>query len=379
MIRVFINAVNCVGGGGAATLGYLRALARRDPEGFRFTVAAPPGAGDLAPLNAYRAAGRHPLLRVLCARRALQQAGPIDIYHALTCDAPPAALRAAAVVATLTSANPYTPCPSLWTAWDQFRFACLRKKWQAALGRATHIVVHSQSARALLDRVPGAQGKPVFVRPLAVEAPAAAYNPEQRDGSCLLCPSSYLPHKNLARLLDAYDQAWFDGVRVPLVIAGDRPEPYGTWLIRHRDSLDAHRLIRLLPAQSPAALEALYARALAVVVPSFEETFCLPVAEAIARGLPVLCADPASVPAGFLPYAEFGPGLTFFDPFDVDSIAAALRDITLSEPRRAWLSAVLRANAVVRTWDDFAASMLGLYRELAAAPAPAEEQRVAYA
>lgn len=379
MIRVFINAVNCVEGGGAAALGYLRALARSDPAGFRFTVAAPHDAGDLAPLNAHRAAGRHPALRALCARNALRQAGPIDVYHALTCDAPRAARRAPVVIASFTSANPYTPCPQLWTAWDQFRFAGLRRKWRTAFDRATHIVVHSESARALLGRVPGAAAKPVLVRPLAVEAPAGAYRPELRSDSCLLCPSSYLPHKNLARLLDAYEQAWYGGVRVPLVIAGHRPEPYGTWLIRHRDSLGARRLIRLLPAQPAAAMNALYARALAVVVPSFEETFCLPVAEAIARGVPALCADPCSVPAGFLPYADFGPGLVHFNPFDIDAITAALRDVALSESRRAALSETLRANARIRTWDGFALDMLDLYRNLAAAPAPAGERRVAYA
>jgi len=56
----------------------------------------------------------------------------------------------------------------------------------------------------------------------------------------------------------------------------------------------------------------LYRRALAIVVPSYEETFSLPVVEAIDAGIPVLCSDPED--SHWLPYREFGARLMYCNP-----------------------------------------------------------------
>ena len=106
----------------------------------------------------------------------------------------------------------------------------------------------------------------------------------------------------------------------------------------------------------------LYRRALAVVVPSYEETFSLPVVEAIDAGIPVLCSDPGD--SHWLPYREFEPGLIYWDPFDFESIATGLIRIIRSEEERRYAADILRSNAVPRSWNDYAHQLIQCYLEL---------------
>src|SRR5207244_893776 len=142
----------------------------------------------------------------------------------------------------------------------------------------------------------------------------------------------------------------------PLIVAGFADEPYRSRLEQIRRSLDSAASIQLLSEQSGAAMAELYRRALAVVVPSYEETFSLPVVEAIAAGIPVLCSDPGD--SYWLPYREFEPGLIYWDPFRIESIAGALSRIIRSEDERRCVSAILHSNKSARTWNDYAHELL---------------------
>jgi glycosyltransferase involved in cell wall biosynthesis len=232
----------------------------------------------------------------------------------------------------------------------------------ASLDRATHIVVHTAAAKALLCEAAPTCDKPVLVHRLGIERLLDfRYDPSQLPGSCILCPSSYLPHKNLERLLRAYDRCCRIVKAPHLIIAGFAPEPYRSRLERIRRSLDSAPSIQLLGEQTGAQMTDLYRSALAVVVPSYEETFSLPVVEAIDAGIPVLCSDPGD--SHWLPYREFEPGLIYWDPFSTKSITAALIRIIRSEDERRRTSAILRSNAVPRTWNDYAQQLLGCYLE----------------
>ncbi len=67
-----------------------------------------------------------------------------------------------------------------------------------------------------------------------------------------------------------------------------------------------------------ADLPALYAGARAFVFPTLYEGFGLPLLEAMACGTPVACSSVASLPE------VAGDAAAFFDPLDVDDIAATL-------------------------------------------------------
>jgi glycosyltransferase involved in cell wall biosynthesis len=89
---------------------------------------------------------------------------------------------------------------------------------------------------------------------------------------------------------------------------------------------------------APEDLPLLYAGATALVCPSLDEGFGLPVLEAMACGTPVVCAR-----AGALPEVA-GHAALYVDPRDVADIAAGLRRIL----QDAELRRTLRARGLER-------------------------------
>jgi glycosyltransferase involved in cell wall biosynthesis len=367
-MRILIDAANCMVGGGAAARHLLRALDNIDAD-LELIALVPAGeAFDIRPrrlrLVQIPAQSSSDWWKRQRARvRIAEQIGPVDIYHSLTCQTVPNGVRAPIAITSFTSSNPYTTRRSGWCVKDRIRFAALRRTFRASLDRSTHVVVHTEAAKTLLaEVVPGCE-KPVLVHRLGVERLADfRYEPRLSPDSCILCPSSYLPHKNLERLLGAYDLCRRSVEAPPLIVAGFAAEPYRSRLERIRRSLDSAESIQLLDEQRGTEMTDLYRRALVVAVPSYEETFSLPVVEAVGAGIPVLCSDPGD--SHWLPYREFEPGLIYWDPFNTESIAAGLVRIIRSEDERRHMSAILRSNAVPRSWNDYAHQLLQCYLEL---------------
>jgi glycosyltransferase involved in cell wall biosynthesis len=103
-------------------------------------------------------------------------------------------------------------------------------------------------------------------------------------------------------------------------------------------------------------LDALMRGADLLVHPSLYEGFGLVVLEAMVRGTPVAAANSTALPeAG-------GDAAVYFDPLDVDAIAAA---ITEALGRRAELSAAGREHAKGFSWERAAQETADVYQEAA--------------
>ena len=141
------------------------------------------------------------------------------------------------------------------------------------------------------------------------------------DAPVLLTVNAALPHKNLARLLEALAVMETEPVLVLVGHAGRDSDA-----LRSRAAeLGLSGRVRMTGWLEDEELEGLYAMAAAFVYPSLHEGFGLPVLEAMRRGVAVACADATSLPE------VAGDAALLFDPLDVDAIAAAC-DQLLRDP-----------------------------------------------
>jgi glycosyltransferase involved in cell wall biosynthesis len=105
------------------------------------------------------------------------------------------------------------------------------------------------------------------------------------------------------------------------------------------------------------ALRALYARALALVAPSFGEGFGLPLVEAMACGTPIITANLTAMPE-----VAKDAALTI-DPRDLDAMAEAMERVASDSTLRSDLAARGRQRAASYTWERAAREVLRAYRE----------------
>jgi len=154
------------------------------------------------------------------------------------------------------------------------------------------------------------------------------------------------PHKNLDRLVNAFAATDFAAQGAVLTMAGVD----GGAVDRLRD-LASQRGARVeLPGiVDQPALEHLLATATLLVQPSLEEGFGLPVAEAMAAGIPVAVST-----GGALPEIVRGAAVELFDPTQVEAITDAIDRVAASPappPRLEWPRPVDYAASVLEAID----------------------------
>jgi exopolysaccharide biosynthesis WecB/TagA/CpsF family protein len=168
------------------------------------------------------------------------------------------------------------------------------------------------------------------------------------------------PGKNHVRLIEAYGKLPREIVEAhPLVIAG------ADWkdaeVVHEAAKKSAHAdLIRFTGFVDAADMPRLWDEAGFYVFPSLFEGFGLSLIEAMDRGIPCACSNNGSL-------GEIAGDVAItFDPYDVDSIAEALRGL-LSETREAREARVARGREWIKrySWEDHAkgiARLLGQTR-----------------
>ena len=132
--------------------------------------------------------------------------------------------------------------------------------------------------------------------------------PVVREKPYILTVATLEPRKNLLRLVSAFNRSAI-GSDYDLVVVGRvgwGPMPEGVTVLSGVD--DRH-------------LSSLYEGASAFVLPSLYEGFGLPLVEAAGRGLPIACSN---IPVFHEVMRGCDREATYFEPHDLDSIAAAL-------------------------------------------------------
>jgi glycosyltransferase involved in cell wall biosynthesis len=335
-----------LGGSESATRGLLRALARGGTLPYRvYLPPVAPNAGEglrSETVAAYRRARTIPE-RLLAMGLATARPGPLrrrlagaDVVHyPLTIRIPTVAVP---TVVTLHDLQ-HVDLPGLFSRAERaFRAAA----WHRSVRGATLVVTPSESVR---DRATALLGlDPARVRAIphgldhSVFAPAA----DERE-PFLLYPARPWPHKNHARLYEAFAELRRERPGLRLVLTG------GGHTGAVPDGVDVRGHVSL------AELVSLYRRASGLVFPTLYEGFGQPVLEAMACGCPVACSN---IP----PLREVaGDAAVTFAPTAPAEIVAAVRQL-LADPEIYRARGLERAAAF--TWERAAAAYEDVYREL---------------
>ncbi|WP_410199672.1 glycosyltransferase family 4 protein [Burkholderia cenocepacia] len=200
------------------------------------------------------------------------------------------------------------------------------------LKRTAHVITVSEHARREIIEVLGLHETKVTAIHLGVDdvyrdarriVEGAGRSNEHFYGlesdSYTLCVSTLEPRKNIDKLLTAYSHLSAEiKSKFPLVLIG----AVG-WLSEKLEaqiaSLKSEGWLRVLGYVPEADLPFLYARARLFAYPSMYEGFGLPIAEAMAAGVPVVTSDQSSLP-------EVAAGAAaIVDPNDIVQFSAVLR------------------------------------------------------
>lgn len=231
------------------------------------------------------------------------------------------------------------------------RAQALRAAERRALAAVSQVVVTSRfTARLLADYEVPAE-RIAVVEPGTDPAPPALGS--AGAGVALLCVAALTPRKGQTDLVAALarlrDRAW----RLTLVGSLDRSPSTVDAIRRQITELALDGRVELAGEVSAARLAALYRSADLFVLPTRFEGYGMALAEALARGLPVL-----SCSAGAVPETVPEDAGLLVPPGDVDALAAALARLLDQPALRARLAAgARRAAARLPTWDQAAERM----------------------
>jgi glycosyltransferase involved in cell wall biosynthesis len=170
----------------------------------------------------------------------------------------------------------------------------------------------------------------------------------------ILYVGSLEERKNLQRVLYAFKQLKKEGFPHKLVFVGPQKWKYeGIFKLTTQLHLENDVLLTgYIPVDD---LPALYSGAEVFVYPSLYEGFGLPVLEAMACGTPVVTSNISSLPE------ITGDAALLVDPYNIQQIVSAIRQILLDHQIRAHLRQRGIEQAQKFTWDQTAIQMMGVY------------------
>jgi glycosyltransferase involved in cell wall biosynthesis len=204
-----------------------------------------------------------------------------------------------------------------------------RRRLETVAGLADAVIANSAATRtALLHHLErGERNTPITVAPLGLDLAIGSEPASPVEPPYFVCIGTLEARKNHAMLLDVWRRLAAErGERAPrLMLIGRR----GWGSDRLADRLaDLNPIVIEQPGLPDMAMIPLLRRARALLLPSFAEGFGLPVIEALAHGVPVLCSD---LPA----LRESGGGIPdYLNPADPVAWHAAAVDYIADSPRR---------------------------------------------
>jgi glycosyltransferase involved in cell wall biosynthesis len=383
-MRIVVDAVAVQGGGGRTYLLNIMEALAASSAAHDYLVVLTPRQRELAELMpagvrrlVCRSVPSSPWLRVMWEQIVLPhivRRERADLLFAGFNTAP--LYSPAPVVLVAQSVNAYSELPIRWPFRMALRHAGLRWLGRRSASVARRVVFTSHTAARFMAPRMGVIPERVRVIPYGWRPPRVG--PRTSEDRPML-PDHYvltvgdlLDHKNVEILLEAFDiLATTTDYSGALVIVGgvqDASPKYASRLetirrrLRHRDR------VRFIGRVAYHDVDVCYRAADLFALPSLEETFGLPLLEALGAGVPVVAADWRLNPAGDNGRTNVGPEVCgqvaeFFDPQDKHSLVDAMRRVLEQPARRSALVRDGPARAAQFSWQRAATELLAVFDE----------------
>lgn len=226
------------------------------------------------------------------------------------------------------------------------------------------------SKRELLDFFPACENRVVSV-PLgadpmfqkrgkeALASVLAAYG--LQVGAYTLSVGTIEPRKNVERLIDAYANLPLElRMHCPLVLVGG--QGWNSAQIHYKIGIySAQGWLKYLNFVPDSDLPLIYSGAKVFACISHYEGFGLPVLEAMASGVPVICSNAASLPE------VGGEAVLYVNPEQTEEVREALAQLIVDDVKCAHLAALGLARAQQFSWARAAEQTIQAYTQIAAA------------
>lgn len=285
----------------------------------------------------------------------------IDVFNTLLA---PFVTVAPSIVIHLKTMHAFTAPESLSPLARAYR----RMSYPRSVRVAEAVIINSESLRSEVEHFLGVDGRKLKLIHEAVDhdlfQPGDAHLARRRLASYgvtkpfVLFVSSLWPYKNCDGLLRAWALGRPDlGDRQLVIVGGGRDEKYVEQLHSLAAELRIAGDVVFVGAVPLEETVHFYRAADAFVYPSFNETFGLPILEAMACGCPVVTSDTSAMPE------TAGEAAVLCDPHDPASIAKAI--INAAGLERDGLRTAGLRRAAQFTWGATAAATLEVYREVA--------------
>jgi glycosyltransferase involved in cell wall biosynthesis len=166
----------------------------------------------------------------------------------------------------------------------------------------------------------------------------------------------HLFHKNASRMLQAYRLAKQDISNLKMTVVGKKESFFGAMNLG--EELLAQEGISYTGYVDDAQLAALYQTSTALLFPSIEEGFGLPIIEAYYAGCPVITSSRSCMPE------IAGDGAMLVDPYSIDSIRDAICTLVNDPGTRNELIERGRKRAQDFTWENAARTIADTMRQI---------------
>jgi len=290
----------------------------------------------------------------------------IDVVYAPAEIAP--LLSTCSVVLGIQNPNVYYRFKIMRSLAEKTRFWILRQLGKLSSRKASRIIFVSNTART--DIAAKLKANPAktrailhgveldrFQKNVLSEKPTIISKTIGSD-KYILCLSALARHKNVEALIKAY--AAMDGkvrTQYKLVVAGRNTSPYGDELTALVQQLNLDERVVFTGEIPHENVPPIYQQAILFVLPSYLETFGIPIIEAMAAGVPVIAANASAIPE------VVGDAGLLFDPNDPNDLRTKMETV-LSDPKlREELTRKGLQRAKVFSWEKCAKETLAVFKE----------------